>query len=43
MRHYATGFAAGALFLAATEGAVLMRAVHRALTEDDSITEDTED
>lgn len=42
MHRYAAGFAAGAIFLALTETAVFMRAINRALTEDDSTTDDTD-
>jgi len=40
MHRYAAGFAAGVLFLALTESAVLSRAIHRALTDDDSVEEE---
>lgn len=40
MHRYAAGFAAGALFLAVTETAVLARALNRALTNDDSAEEE---
>lgn len=40
MHRYAVGFVAGAAFLALTEGAVLSRAIHRALTGEDEPDED---
>lgn len=40
MNRYATGFMAGVIATAVLETAVFMRAVHRALTEDDSVSED---
>ena len=40
MHRYAAGFAAGAVFLALTETAVFMRAIHRALTDDDVVADE---